>query len=90
MNKTNITQINNTTKSTKPHQKSSKKIKNWRKYNKALEERGSILLCINKDLACDKFHKPIHKHTIGRPREYSDSLIEMILIIRLTRIWLIE
>lgn len=82
MKNKNITQINNTTKSTKTVKKTLKKIKNWRKYNKALEERGSILLCINEDLACDKFHKPIHKHTIGRPREYSDSFIEMILMIR--------
>ena len=82
MKNKNITQINNTTKSTKTSQKSLKKIKNWHKYNKALEERGNILLCIDQDLANNSFRKPILKHTVGRPKEYSDSLIEMILMIR--------
>ena len=82
MKNKNITQINNITKSTKTSQKSLKKIKNWHKYNKALEERGNILLCIDQDLANNSFRKPILKHTVGRPKEYSDSLIEMILMIR--------
>ena len=82
MNNTNTTQTNNTTKTNKNTKKDTKKIRNWHEYNKALEERGSILLCIEEDMAMGKFCKPIPKHTIGRPQEYSDSLIEMILTIR--------
>lgn len=82
--KTNIntTHINNNTKTNKTAKKKAKKIKNWHAYNKALENRGSILLCIDENLANNEFCKPIHKHTVGRPKEYSDSLIEAILMIR--------
>ena len=79
---TNITQINNNTKSAKTVKKSTKTIKNWHKYNKALEERGSILLCIEEDVARGKFCKPTSKHIVGRPQEYSDPLIELVLTIR--------
>lgn len=82
MKNTNITQTNNTINSTKITKKSTKKIRNWREYNKALEERGSILLCIEEDLANGNFCKPIPKHIVGRPQEYPDPLIEMILMIR--------
>lgn len=79
---TNTTQNNNNTKSTKIVKKSTKKIKNWHEYNKALEKRGCILLCIEDDVARGKFNKPLPKHTIGRPKEYSDSLVELILMTR--------
>lgn len=80
--KTNTTHTNNTTKINKSAKKSAKKIKNWHEYNKALENRGSLLLCVDANLANGKLRKPMHKHTVGRPQEYSDSLIEMILMIR--------
>lgn len=79
---TNTTHINNTTKINKAAKKCAKKIKNWHEYNKALENRGSILLRIDEDFAHGKFNKPLHKHTAGRPQEYSDALIELILMIR--------
>jgi len=77
----NITHTNNITKTSK-NANSHKKITNWREYNKALEERGGILLCLDEDIARGKFRKPLPKHTVGRPLEYSNGLIETILMIR--------
>lgn len=56
-----------------------KSIKNWSAYNKGLEKRYDITVHLN--------HKVLEKPTKvagqrGRPREYSQALIEMMLIIK--------
>lgn len=59
------------------------RIHNWRQYNKALIQRGSITLWFSQD-AIDKWHVTKATGKKGRPRSYSDDAILCALLIRAT------
>lgn len=83
--KTKTTHNYNTTKNNNNDKKTAqtiKKIKNWRKYSKALARRGDFLVLVKEAKRRDCFKKPLCKHTQGHPQEYSDELIMLILIFR--------
>ncbi|MFI5334361.1 MAG: IS5 family transposase [Chlamydiales bacterium] len=55
--------------------------RNWRKCNKALVQRGSLNFLIDPKIA--KALIPKKKRQAGRPLEFSDQLIEMLLLIKI-------
>ena len=55
--------------------------RNWRKYNKALVQRGSLSFLI--DPKCLKLLKPKKHKGPGRPLAFSDQLILMLLMIKI-------
>lgn len=80
--KTKTTHIHNTTKNNNSNKKSTKKINNWQDYDKALSKRGDYTILVEESIKKGCFKKPLCKHTQGRPEEYSDGLIILILIFR--------
>jgi Transposase DDE domain len=54
--------------------------RNWREYNKQLVQRGSITFLIDPTLLQEKHVK---RKKRGRPLEYSDSLIIMLMMIKI-------
>jgi hypothetical protein len=64
----------------------TKKITNWSEYNQALIGRGNVSIYVSEAIAKKAFLKPKLDRTKypqgGHPREYSDSLILLILTIR--------
>ena len=58
------------------------RVRNWKQYNKALVQRGSITVWINERVS-KKWYNLETKHADrGRPKVYSDIAIEACLIIR--------
>jgi hypothetical protein len=57
------------------------KILNWKEYNKALIQRGSITIWI-EDSSLDKWLSSKHTMKAGRPETYSDDAILMLLVLR--------
>lgn len=55
--------------------------RNWHKYNKALTQRGSLTFLI--DPKTIKSLKPKTKKDRGRPLEFSDQLIVILLIMKI-------
>ncbi len=81
MYKTNIdtTYNNNTTKTGLM----TKKIINWSEYNKSLVRRGDLSIFISEDVIKNgRVVLPQKTGKPGRPQEYSDALIELILTVR--------
>ena len=50
------------------------RVRNWRKYNEALVQRGSITLWFSDKVIAD-WHTNDSKQPLGRPRKYSDMAI---------------
>jgi Transposase DDE domain len=61
--------------------KGTYKITNWRKYNEALVQRGSITFWFSED-TIDKWHHTNAKTKVGHPFVYSDTAVECLLILR--------
>ncbi|MEM9512987.1 MAG: IS5 family transposase [Cyanobacteria bacterium P01_E01_bin.48] len=62
-------------------QKLTYKITNWRQYNEALVNRGSITVWFSEE-ALDHWEHPNDRVKVGRPFTYSDKAIECLLTIR--------
>lgn len=62
----------------------TKKIMNWREYNKSLVGRGNISIYISESIAHGALITPKRQktHKPGHPKRYPDALIELILTIR--------
>ncbi len=61
----------------------TKKIINWPEYNKSLKNRGNLSIFISEDVVRNgRIILPSKTNKPGRPQEYSDALIELILTIR--------
>ena len=61
----------------------TKKIKNWSEYNKSLKNRGNLSIFISDDLIKEgQIVSPRKTGKVGRPLEYTDELVEFMLIIR--------
>lgn len=61
----------------------TKKIKNWSEYNKSLKNRGNLSIFMSESLIKDgHLIMPAKTGKPGRPMQYSDELIELILTIR--------
>lgn len=55
--------------------------RNWRKYNQALVQRGSLTFLIDPKILKDlRLHRRLGR---GRPLEFSDPLIEMLVLIKI-------
>lgn len=81
MNKTNTNTTHNYN-TTKSH-KNVKKITNWSEYNKSLKNRGNLSIFISESLIKDgHLIIPAKTGKPGRPIQYSNELIEFVLIIR--------
>lgn len=61
--------------------KSKNKITNWKQYNKALEQRGSITFWAD-DSAIDYWRCTEHHGKRGRGFQYTDTAIETALMIK--------
>lgn len=60
----------------------TRKINNWSEYNKSLIERGNLSIFISEDIIKDgHVVVPKRANRPGRPQEYADELIELILTI---------
>ncbi len=55
------------------------RITNWREYNNALRNRGSLVVWISEEAL--RNWKGVPQKTVGRPNTYSDGAIEMVLTI---------
>jgi hypothetical protein len=72
-------------KQTKPHRpkaakRSQYKIKNWKEYNQALKQRGSLEIWIEKDTKSQWYYRG--KSQRGGQYKYSDTCIEMAAVLR--------
>ncbi|GAB4233185.1 MAG: hypothetical protein Tsb0021_12080 [Chlamydiales bacterium] len=56
--------------------------RNWSQYNKKLVQRGSITFLIDPKMF-PKFKSKKQKHKIGRPIEYSDNPIFILLMLKI-------
>ena len=61
--------------------KTTYKVKNWRKYNESLVQRGSVTLWFSDDVI-DQWEHPNDEPKVGRPFVYSDTAIECLLMLR--------
>lgn len=61
--------------------KSGYKVKNWKKYNDSLVQRGSITFWFSDDVI-DQWAHPNDKPKVGHPFVYSDQAIECMLVFR--------
>ncbi len=61
--------------------KKAYRVRNWKQYNKALVQRGSINFWINEEVAKKWYNLEINPSSRGRPKIYSDIAIEACLII---------
>lgn len=68
----------------KPRKGAKKKYKvtNWREYNTALKQRGSLTIWISKDIENNWYAHKARNKKPGRQLRYSDHAIEMRLILR--------
>ena len=57
------------------------RIRNWKEYNKALVNRGSLTVWFDKN-SIDAWNETIRAGKRGRPHEYSDLAIQCCLTIR--------
>ena len=69
-------------KQRKQQEKQRKVIVNWHDYCIALSRRGDFLYFLNGAIKLGAFEKVSLTHERGRPTEYSDALITLILIYR--------
>ncbi len=53
--------------------------RNWKEYNKQLIQRGSLTFLIDHSILNTKLK---HCHKNGRPKEFSDSLITMLMMVK--------
>lgn len=58
------------------------RVRNWKKYNRSLINRGNITLWFSEDAIKSWYHKPQKVNQRGRPNIYSDTYIELALTIR--------
>jgi Transposase DDE domain len=58
--------------------KTEYRVRNWNEYNKALEQRGSLDIWVDEDIA-KQWETKEKTGERGRPEEYQDSWIELIL-----------
>jgi hypothetical protein len=58
------------------------RVRNWKKYNKALVQRGSITFWINEKIAKKWYQLESMHLEQGRPKTYSDTAIETCLVLR--------
>lgn len=56
--------------------------RNWRQYNKALVQRGSLTFLIDPKIL-KKLSRPPNRGGMGRPREFSMELIQILLLIKI-------
>ena len=83
---TNITHINNITKTTNNNKTAITRIKNWSGYNAGMVDRGSFRKLAK--LAVKAIKKEVHSKawnhhkSAGRPKNYPDSLILIIAVFR--------
>jgi len=56
--------------------------RNWRQYNKTLVQRGSLTFIIDAEMMKNLVPKA-NKKKIGRPLEFSDMLIEVLLMVKI-------
>jgi hypothetical protein len=57
------------------------RVRNWRKYNRSLINRGNLTIWFSDDVADSWYAKPV-KRSRGRPKTYSDKCIEIALTLR--------
>jgi hypothetical protein len=65
-----------------PQKKVSYKVTNWRDYNAALKQRGSLTVWLSEDLDENWLASPIGDQKRGRPLIYSQTCINLILTLR--------
>lgn len=58
------------------------RVRNWRKYNRSLINRGNLTLWFNDDVTDSWYAKLKDKRSSGRPDFYSDQCIEVALTLR--------
>ena len=63
--------------------KKAYRVRNWREYNKALVERGSITLWLNESVIGTWYAPEEERKNRGRQRLYSDGAIECCALLRL-------
>lgn len=51
---------------------------NWKSYNDALKQRGSLLIWLDKDMAC----MAIREGRPGRPPVFSDAAVQFCLMVK--------
>ena len=61
--------------------KGTYKIRNWRKYNESLVQRGSITFWFSEEVIA-QWHHPNKRPTVGHPLFYSDTAIQCLLVLR--------
>lgn len=62
--------------------KKAYRVRNWKQYNKALVQRGSITFWINEDSLKNWYEKENGRKTRGRPRKYSNIAIETCIVMK--------
>lgn len=62
--------------------KQAHRVRNWKEYNKALIQRGSITLWFNKKVIRNWYDSQSTNSSRGHPKIYSDMAIETCLILR--------
>jgi len=65
-----------------PKKKISYKVTNWREYNKALKQRGSLTVWLSEDLDENWLAQSTEEQKRGRPLVYSQICINLILTLR--------
>ncbi len=63
--------------------KKTYRVRNWKQYNKALVQRGSVTFWINEDIAAQWYAAEAEHSGRGRPRVYSEVAIESCLIVKI-------
>lgn len=58
------------------------RVRNWKQYNKALVQRGSITFWINEEVAKQWYNQETRHGGRGRPNTYSNIAIESCLLVR--------
>lgn len=61
--------------------KGTYKIRNWRKYNESLVQRGSITFWFGDDVI-QQWHHRNKEAKVGHPFVYSDTAVECLLVLR--------
>lgn len=64
----------------KPAKRGPYKISNWKQYNQALKQRGSLEVWIEKDMEQQWYYRGVQQR--GAQYEYSDNCIEMAIALR--------
>lgn len=58
------------------------RVRNWKKYNRSLINRGNLTLWFSDDVIRSWYHKPHKNRKRGRSNIYSDTYIELALTLR--------